>query len=518
MAITYGAPPYVFESGFENELTDDFEGTRVTPAGAKLERVTNVFHHASHSLHVVAPPRSNSLQYAWINFGHVTEIYVRFYVYFPDGSLFLYPDAWAGGKMEYWLYFLGGLAYLEADGTEPRCNRTGAPLFTWGSLRLIYFEESVDRPEGYYFSGTTWSESGNRVYAPFNTPTPDAFPIETGRWYCLEVHHKMASGLGQNDGLAELWVDGTFENGNYTSSPYLQAYNIANYEPEAPYYGAIEIGNREIPPSSTPDTTPNLEIYIDCLKIDTEPIGTEPDEDSPPTIGSPTQEPTTVTSSQNVTVSVSVTDESGVLEVILSYSTNESATWTNVTMNPAAGNVHEGDIPGFLFGTNVSYIIIAYDNLGNVAVKDNEGEYYVYMVILEDSPPTIGSPIQEPTTVTSSQNVTVSVSVTDESGVLEVILSYSTDEGATWTNVTMSKVAGDVYEGGIPGFSYGTNVSYIIIAYDIFGNDAVKPNTGQYYVYEVIPEFSTWPVFLATLILITIFMVFMKKRLSSSRL
>jgi hypothetical protein len=281
LATTYAASPYVFESEFENELSVDFEGTQVTGgAGAKLERDTNVFYYPTHSLHVVAPPVSNSLQYAWTNFDHISEIYARFYVYFPEGSLFLYPDAWAGGEMDYWLYFLGGLAYLEPNGTEPRCDRTGSPLFTWGSLRLIYFPQSADRAEGYYFSGTTWNEgAGNRVYAPFDNPTPDAFPIETGRWYCLEVHHKMASGPGENDGLAELWVDGTFENGQYTSAPYLKAYNIDNYEPQTPYYGAIEIGNREIPPSSTPGTTPNLEIYVDSLKIDTKPIGTEPEED-----------------------------------------------------------------------------------------------------------------------------------------------------------------------------------------------------------------------------------------------
>jgi len=131
--------------------------------------------------------------------------------------------------------------------------------------------------------------------------------------------------------------------------------------------------------------------------------------------------------------------------------------------------------------------------------------------------PTIGSPTQEPTTVTSSQNVTVSVTVTDESGVREVILSYSTDEGATWANKRMNKAAGDIYEGDIPGFLHGTNVYYRIIAYNYVGDIAVKDNAGQYYVYEVIPEFSTLQVFLATLLLLTIFMIFMKKKLPSPR-
>ena len=76
----------------------------------------------------------------------------------------------------------------------------------------------------------------------------------------------------------------------------------------------------------------------------------------------------------------------------------------------------------------------------------------------------------------------------------------------------MNMVAGNVYAGDIQGFPNGTNVNYRIIAYDNVGNVAVKDNGGQYYVYEVIPEFSTWPVLLATLIMITILMTFTKKK------
>ena len=140
------------------------------------------------------------------------------------------------------------------------------------------------------------------------------------------------------------------------------------------------------------------------------------------------------------------------------------------------------------------------------------------------TPPSIGAPYQEPPedNVQPDQAVTVSVNVTDtQMGVREVVLSYSTDEGATWTNVTMSRVDGDTYIGQIPGFPAGTNVQYMIIAYDNAGNCKVENNGGQYYVYTVIPEFPTWPLLLLMLIVLSAVIILLKKRprsrLNSSR-
>ncbi|MDH5782849.1 MAG: hypothetical protein OEZ35_04190, partial [Candidatus Bathyarchaeota archaeon] len=77
-----------------------------------------------------------------------------------------------------------------------------------------------------------------------------------------------------------------------------------------------------------------------------------------------------------------VTDEFGVRPdgVTLSYSTNDGGTWDNVTMNKATGDAYEGEIPGLPGGTNVQYRIIAYDNAGNFAINDNNGQHYAYAV------------------------------------------------------------------------------------------------------------------------------------------
>jgi len=105
-----------------------------------------------------------------------------------------------------------------------------------------------------------------------------------------------------------------------------------------------------------------------------------------PFIEMPYQESTTVLPNTTVIVKVNVTDaESGVRQVILSYKTNESFAWVNVTMAWTAGKTYTGEIPGFSNGTDIKYKIMAYDRARNVATNDNEGRNFIYTVIPEFS-------------------------------------------------------------------------------------------------------------------------------------
>jgi hypothetical protein len=128
----------------------------------------------------------------------------------------------------------------------------------------------------------------------------------------------------------------------------------------------------------------------------------------------------------------------------------------------------------------------------------------------DTTPPLIGAHSQDPQDedVSDNQAVTVSVDVTDpQTGVREVILSYSADQGATCTNTTMNKADGDSYGGQIPGFTEETEVQYVIIAYDNAENYAISDNAEQYYVYTVIPEFPSatiLPLFLLSTLLAAI--------------
>ena len=122
----------------------------------------------------------------------------------------------------------------------------------------------------------------------------------------------------------------------------------------------------------------------------------------------------------------------------------------------------------------------------------------------DETPPNIDIPIHTPATPNPEDEVTVSVNVTDDdSGVDTVILSYSTNDGETWTNYTMTKADGDEYNTTIPSLSAGTHVNYKLIAYDVAGNPEVGDNQGDYYVYIVIAEFPTWTLPLVMIVLLT---------------
>lgn len=144
----------------------------------------------------------------------------------------------------------------------------------------------------------------------------------------------------------------------------------------------------------------------------------------------------------------------------------------------------------------------------------------LYMVpigkrFIDTTPPQIGVPSQDPdpSAVEPNQNVTVSVDVIDEGiGVRDVILSYSIDEGTTWTNTTMNNVSGSIYVGKIPGFEAGTKVQYKIIAYDNYGNNIVQDNAGKYYVYMVVSEFKSFIVLISIVVATLVTFILTRKR------
>jgi hypothetical protein len=77
------------------------------------------------------------------------------------------------------------------------------------------------------------------------------------------------------------------------------------------------------------------------------------------------------------------------------------------------------------------------------------------------------------------------------SKVKQVMLNYTWTNGTkTWSNiVSMTNLGGDVWNATIPAFSYGTNVTYFIIAEDYAGNIINSVGMEFECEYQVIPEF-----------------------------
>ncbi|MFX0053520.1 MAG: S8 family serine peptidase [Candidatus Hermodarchaeota archaeon] len=109
-----------------------------------------------------------------------------------------------------------------------------------------------------------------------------------------------------------------------------------------------------------------------------------------PTIGVPEHEPQQPTDADDVNVSVTVTDLSGVDSVILAY--HNGTHWNNVTMI-WNGTHYVASIPALSMGTTVTYRIYSNDTLDNWSTSSD----YQYIV---------GSSITTPTTTTSTSTTT----------------------------------------------------------------------------------------------------------------
>jgi parallel beta-helix repeat protein len=109
-------------------------------------------------------------------------------------------------------------------------------------------------------------------------------------------------------------------------------------------------------------------------------------DDIPPEISEPWQDPPpgNVQPFQNVTVTVNVTDfGTDIKDVTLWYIINNGTTWTPLNMTEISVGTYQAIIQGYENCTWVTYKIIAYDNAGNNATKDNNGYGYKYHVIPE---------------------------------------------------------------------------------------------------------------------------------------
>ena len=103
-------------------------------------------------------------------------------------------------------------------------------------------------------------------------------------------------------------------------------------------------------------------------------------------------------------------------------------------------------------------------------------DFVAQVDLVGDRPPVITGVTKYSTTLSTDPRP-VEATVTDDNpsggnaGVASVVLSVSTDDMATWTDIAMTG-NGDVYTAEIPGYSAGTKVYYKVVATDVEGNVA----------------------------------------------
>lgn len=118
-----------------------------------------------------------------------------------------------------------------------------------------------------------------------------------------------------------------------------------------------------------------------CFSVDT----------APPNITEVIQDPPkdSVYGENEVKVNATITDDlSGVKQALLNYTYSSNDTfgvWTAISMTNPEGNIWTATIPVFPAGTNITYAIIAEDNVGNAVNTEEMGYTYEYPVIPEST-------------------------------------------------------------------------------------------------------------------------------------
>jgi len=139
---------------------------------------------------------------------------------------------------------------------------------------------------------------------------------------------------------------------------------------------------------------------------------------------------------------------------------------------------------------------------------------------IDNKPPIISCVSQEPSqdNVSPKDKVIVNCTVVDDlSGVRRVALRYILRNG-TWHEIAMSNLEGSIWNGEIPAFPYGTNVTYIVSATDNVGNTVTTEQLlGHKYGYQVIPEFSLSTVLIVFIMTTLLSVIITKEEKNNGR-
>ncbi len=365
------------------------------------------------------------------------------------------------------------LTWSSSNGIEIEdcvgCVIANSSLGTTGSSggAGIYLDDATDIEikgntiEGFFLYGI-WIKSGEDILIWYNTIRGCG-----GMFYCgLRCEGNYTSIYENNfiwnseiddsqaydGGVGNVWYNETTGRGNYWSD---------HTGPDANYDGIVDEPYPIAGPAGSQDLYPL-----------TEPVQYPPTPPEGPSIEIIYMEPPMPGPDEDVTIRARITDPDGVDRAEIRYRTSLAPkTVVRIAMSYVGDDTYEGTIPGQPAGTTVHWKVWAVDTKGNEA----ETSEYSYTVSAGPPPedtegPTITDITISPSEPGPGEDVTVKAKITDPSGVAKAILSYSTDGGQTWTNVSMTPVGNDYYEAKIPGQPKGTTVLYMIEAQDGVGN------------------------------------------------
>nr|MDO8110654.1 right-handed parallel beta-helix repeat-containing protein [Candidatus Sigynarchaeota archaeon] len=210
-----------------------------------------------------------------------------------------------------------------------------------------------------------------------------------------------------------------------------------------------------------------------------------------PAMNEPVFQPEAPLANESVTVSCEITDNVAVDDVFLYYRANYTS-WIRISMgyiNP----LYFAVIPNFGKGTNVQFWIFANDTINNIATRDNLTQLYAYRVKESNALKVIGT-IVSPASPLNNQSFIVNTTVYDDSGIQSVSIQLFNPLGGFFDNVNLVNYnatgPGNVsYWGSInPMTSFGGwNITFVIVVYDIFGNNNISTGIGIIFINGTTP-------------------------------
>lgn len=152
---------------------------------------------------------------------------------------------------------------------------------------------------------------------------------------------------------------------------------------------------------------------------------------------------------------------------------------TNVTASPNTGYSFD------------YWLLDGWKTTQNPVLFNMDTNHTLIPYFIDNIAPEISELTQEPSdSVLAFENVTVTAVVSDfGTGIHNVTLWFSTNNGTNWSPLNMTRIPSDIYQAVIPGYENCNWISYKIVACDNYGNCAIDDNHEYLYTYHVIPEF-----------------------------
>ncbi|TFG31282.1 hypothetical protein EU527_12885 [Candidatus Thorarchaeota archaeon] len=167
-------------------------------------------------------------------------------------------------------------------------------------------------------------------------------------------------------------------------------------------------------------------------------------------------------SGEDVTISLAVTDQTGVKNVTLYYRV-PLGIWHELVMD-SSGSLYFATIPAQIGTDLVEFYIVAYDVFDQQSTGGTSSSPLSFEIITEIGEPVISSVQLTPAVPVYDQTVSVSAYVTAETTIQSVVLHYKIGEGS-WTSIAMI-LSDNLYIGSIPAASWNTEVNYYIVVID----------------------------------------------------